>query len=162
MAETLPVGKMLPVKWEPVMKNRALIEIEGIDYFLVKSFSAPQVQVEKVDIHWINVQRKVAAKMTFQPMNVTLNQAIAPNATQQIQEWLRLSTEYISGRSGYSDFYKRDIVIKVLDPIGNVINRWEIRGAFLTDANFGEFSHESAEVQEIQLSIEYDVAYCTH
>jgi hypothetical protein len=57
------------------------------------------------------------------------------------------------------DFYKRDITIKVLDPVGNVINRWEIRGAFLTSANFGEFSHESAELQEIQLSIEYDVAY---
>jgi hypothetical protein len=158
MAETLPVGKMLPVKWEPVMKNRAILEIEGLDYFLVKSFAAPEVQVEKVDIHWINVQRKVASKMTFQPMNVTLNQAIAPNAAQQIQEWLRLSTEYISGRSGYSDFYKRDIAIKVLDPVGNVINRWDIRGAFLTSANFGEFSHESAEVQEIQLTIEYEIA----
>ncbi|HNC55194.1 MAG TPA: phage tail protein [Leptospiraceae bacterium] len=161
MAETLPVGKMLPVKFEPVMKNRAILEIEGLDYFFIKSFSAPEVQVEKADIHWLNVQRKVATKMTFQPMNVTVHQAIAPNAGQQIQEWLRLSTEYISGRSGYMDFYKRDITIKVLDPVGNVINRWEIRGAFLTSANFGEFSHESAELQEIQLAIEYDVAYMT-
>ena len=95
-------------------------------------------------------------------MNVTLHQAIAPNATQQIQEWLRLSTEYISGRSGYMDFYKRDIVIKILDPVLNVINRWEIRGAFITSANFGEFAHESAEMQEITLTLEYDIAYCTY
>ncbi len=162
MAETLSINKTLPVKWEPVMKNRAVLEIEGIDYFLVKSFAAPEIQVEKADIHWLNVQRKVATKMTFQPMNVTLHQAIAPNATQQIQEWLRLSTEYISGRSGYMDFYKRDIVIKVLDPVLNVINRWEIRGAFITSANFGEFAHESAELQEITLTLEYDIAYCTY
>jgi hypothetical protein len=56
-------------------------------------------------------------------------------------EWHRLCHESVSGRDGYPDFYKRDIQIKIIDPVGSIVELWDIKGAFITEANFGDLSH---------------------
>ena len=64
----------------------------------------------------------------------------------------------MSGRAGYPDFYKRDIQLKMLDPVGTVIQLWDIKGAFLLSANFNEITYEGSDMVEIALSIRYDNA----
>ena len=47
--------------------------------------------------------------------------------------------------------------ILITDPVGNVVQRWDFKGAFITEANFGDMSYESTnEVAEISLTIRYD------
>ena len=36
-------------------------------------------------------------------------------ASQQVIEWIRLHHESVTGRDGYSDFYKKNITFNVLD-----------------------------------------------
>lgn len=156
MANTLSVTEMVPTKFTPMSKRQFILAIEGIDSFLVKTASRPTVTTEKVDINWINSQRKVAGKTTFGSMAVTLHEAIAPAAGQQVMEWIRLCYESVSGRAGYPDFYKRDIQIKMLDPVGTVVQLWDIKGAFITEANFGDLTYEGSDLTEIALTIEFD------
>lgn len=73
-------------------------------------------------------------------------------------EWVRLHFESVSGRAGYADFYKRDVQFKQLDPVGTVIQLWDIKGAFLTSAKFGESSYEGSDMMEISLTLRYDNA----
>ncbi len=73
-------------------------------------------------------------------------------------EWIRLHFESVSGRSGYSDFYKRDVQIKMLDPVGTVVQLWDIKGAFLTEANFNDLSYDGSDLTEISLTIRFDNA----
>ncbi len=158
MAETLDVTTMLPNKYEPKRKGRWLLAIEGIDAFICKTAARPQVQTERLEIPFINSRRYIAGKTTFQEMNVTLMDPIAPSGAQQVMEWIRLHFESVSGRAGYADFYKRDVQLKLLDPTGTVVELWDIKGAFLTNVNFGELTYENLEALDIQLTISFDNA----
>jgi hypothetical protein len=158
MAQTLTVPEMLPAKFTPTFKRHFVFAIEGIDAFLIKTASKPEMKTEEQTIHWINSKRYVAGVTTFEPINVTLHDPQAPSAAQQVMEWVRLHYESVSGRAGYADFYKRDIQFKQLDPVGTVIQLWDIKGAFITSAKFGEVTYEGSDMMEIALTLRYDNA----
>ena len=159
MADTLSVTDMLPTKFEPLAKRRFLLAIEGIDSFIIKTANRPTFTTEEVAINWINETRYVAGKTTFGTLSVTLHDAIAPAGAQQVMEWIRLCYESVSGRGGYADFYKRDIQLKMLDPVGTVVQLWDIKGAFITEANFNDVGYDStADLTEISLTIRFDNA----
>jgi len=156
MAETLDVTTLLPNKFEPKRTFRWLFAIEGIDAFLLKTAARPSFTTEEVEIPWINATRYLAGKTKFGTIDVTLHDAIAPSGAQQVMEWIRLHYESVSARSGYADFYKRDIEIKMLDPVGTVVELWNGKGAFITDANFNELDYTSSEAQMINLTLRAD------
>jgi hypothetical protein len=156
MAETLDVTSMIPNKFEPKRKNRWVLMIEGIDACIIKTAARPQITTEEVPVPFINSTRYLAGKTTFSTMGVTLHDPIAPSGAQQVMEWIRLHFESVSGRAGYADFYKRDIQLKMLDPVGTVIELWDIKGAFITDANFNEVTYEDGNPTEISLTLRFD------
>ena len=122
---------MLANKFEPKRRFRWVFLIEGIDAFLLKTASRPSYTTEEVEIPWINTTRYVAGKTKFNTMELTLHDPIAPSGAQQVMEWIRLHYESVSGRSGYADFYKRDCQIKLLDPIGTVVELWDGKGSWM-------------------------------
>ena len=71
-------------------------------------------------------------------------------------EWIRTHYESVSGRAGYADFYKRDIQLKMLDPVGTVIELWDIKGAYLASANFGDVSYDDDGAMEITMDLRFD------
>ena len=158
MAETLDVTSMLPNKFEPKRKNRWVLMIEGIDAYILKSTARPTITTEPVEIPFINPTRYLAGKTKFSAISCTLHDPIAPSGAQQVMEWIRLHYESVSGRAGYADFYKRDIQLKMLDPVGTVVELWDIKGAFILEANFGELTYEDGMPTEITLSLQYDNA----
>lgn len=158
MAETLSVNQMLPTKFEPLAKRRFVFAIEGVDSYLIKAASRPQYTTEEVQINWINSTRYVAGKTTFGTLAVTLHEPVGPSATQQIMEWIRLTFESVSGRSGYADFYKRDIQIKMLDPVGTVVQLWDIKGAWIQEANHNDLTYDGSDPTELSLTIRFDNA----
>ena len=158
MAQTLSVEEMLPAKFTPMFKRHFVFAIEGIDAFLIKTANRPQISIAEQEIPWINSTRYVAGKSTFNTLSVTLHDPIAPSGAQQVMEWVRLHFESVSGRAGYPDFYKRDCQLKMLDPVGTVIQLWDIKGAFITEANFNELSYEGSDMVEISLTLRYDNA----
>jgi hypothetical protein len=158
MAETLSVADMLPNKFEPKRKNRFVLAIEGIDSFLVKDVNRPDFTMKSQKIDFINSYRKIGnGKGEWADLTVKLHDPIAPSGAQQTMEWVRTHYESVSGRAGYADFYKRDIQIKVLDPVGTVIELWDIKGAFLTSVGFDGLSYSSdGDLLEISLGISFD------
>ena len=159
MAETLSVADMLPNKFEPKRSSRWVLQIEGIDAFLIKTTARPSMKIEEIMIPFINAKRYVAGGFSFSEMSITLHDPIAPSGAQQVMEWVRTHHESVSGRSGYADFYKRDIQLKLLDPIGTVIELWDVKGAFITEAGYGDLKYEGdTDIVEISLSIRFDNA----
>lgn len=157
MAETLSVTDMLPNKFEPKRQNRWVLAIEGIDAFLMKSTKRPTFSMAKKKIDFINSYRNISGKLDMGNISVTLHDPIAPSGAQQVMEWIRTHMESVSGRAGYADFYKRDIQLKLLDPIGTVVELWDIKGAFISNADFGStLDYGSDDVVAISLTIEFD------
>lgn len=156
MAETLSVGDMLPNRFEPKRKFRWVFAIEGIDAFLMKSAARPNVTISEQEIQYMNSRRYLAGKLNYDAISVTLYDPIAPSGAQQVMEWVRTHTETVSGRSGYADFYKRDCQLKMLDPVGTVVELWDLKGCFLTSAQFGDLDYGTEDPTEIALTIRFD------
>jgi len=156
MAETLDVASMLPRKFEPKHNNRWIFAIEGIDAYLIKSAKRPDITIGTLEINYMNSQRFLAGRSTFGDMSITLYDPIAPSGAQQVMEWVRTHYESVSGRSGYADFYKRDAQLKLLDPIGTVIELWDLKGCMITSVGMGELAYGDPAILEISLGLKFD------
>lgn len=156
MADTLSVSEMLPNKFEPKRKFRWVFAIEGIDSFLMKTAARPTISTSEQEINFINSKRYMAGKTTFGTIGITIYDPIAPSGAQQVMEWIRTHFESVSGRSGYADFYKRDCQLKMLDPVGTVVELWDLKGCFITEANFGDLDYGTEEPTEISLTLRFD------
>ena len=156
MAETLSVQDMLPNKFEPKKKNRWIFALEGIDSFLIKTAARPSISIEEQTISYMNSKRYVAGLASFETLALTIHDPIAPSGAQQVMEWVRTHFESVSGRAGYADFYKRDCQLKLVDPVGTIIELWDIKGCFLTSAGFGDVSYEDSAMMEVSLTLRFD------
>jgi hypothetical protein len=158
MAEILEFDKMFYTNFEPKMKNRYVMEIENIPSYLVKAANRPSIQFEPIVMDHINVKRKLKGKGDWQDVTITLYDPIVPSAAQAVMDWIRLGHESITGRDGYADFYKKDITFYMLGPVGDKIEQWTLKGAFISQANFGDLAFDSNEPATIELTLTYDYA----
>jgi hypothetical protein len=133
--------------------------MDGIPAYIIKGVNAVTLTQDTVVLNHINVQRFVKGKSKWGEIQMTLFDPITPSGAQAVMEWVRLHHESVTGRDGYSDFYKKDLTLDVLGPVGDIVSEWIIKGAIITNANFGDYSwdNESA-AQNIQLTVQPD--YC--
>jgi hypothetical protein len=153
--------QMIADTFEPKMKNRYYMEMTsvGIPAYMVKTANRPEINFETVKIDHINVYRKLKGKGEWQDLNITLYDPVVPSAAQLVMEWVRLSHESITGRDGYAEFYKKDITFYMLGPVGDKVEQWTLKGAFITKAAFGELDFSNTnEPVTIDLTLTYDYA----
>ena len=158
MAELIDANDIMFTPFEPKLKHRYIMQIDGIPAYLIKATARPAIQFEEVKLEHMNVKRFVKGKGEWQQLAVTLYDPVVPSAAQAVMEWIRLSHESVTGRDGYADFYKKDITFQVLGPVGDVVEEWKLKGAFIQQANFGELSFDSNDPMDIALTLRYDYA----
>ena len=143
--------------FEPKQKNRFILYVDGIPSYQIKGMGAVTLTQGTVALNHINVQRFVKGKSTWNPISMTLFDPITPSGAQAVMEWVRLHHESVTGRDGYSDFYKKDLTLNVLGPVGDIVSEWIIKGAIITSADFGDFNWDTENAaQEIQLEVQPD------
>jgi hypothetical protein len=145
--------------WEPKRQHQFILDIDDIPAYLVKASGKPTITNTAVELDMINVKRYVAGKHAWDTITMTLYDAIVPSGAQAVMEWVRLHHESATGRDGYSSFYKKTLKLHQLSPLGEVIEEWQLNGAFITSAGFGTFDWSSDAVQEIELTIQFDWAF---
>ena len=94
-------------QFEPKQPNRFLVKIDGIPSYMVKGMSALTLDQGKVPLNYINVVRNVKGKSVWGDVTFTMFDPITPSGAQSAMEWVRLGHESVTGRDGYSDFYKK-------------------------------------------------------
>ena len=145
--------------FEPKQKNRFILYVDGIPSYQIKGMGAVTLNQGTVALNHINVQRFVKGKSTWAPISMTLFDPITPSGAQAVMEWVRLHHESVTGRDGYSDFYKKDLTINVLGPVGDVVSEWIIKGAFIKDASFSDMNwDDDGTANTIDMTIGMD--YC--
>ena len=147
-------------EFEPKVQNRFIMRLDNtaIDTFMVKNVSAPSFEDETVKLDHINTYRKIRGKREWQDMDMTLYDPITPSGAQAVMDWARLSYESVTGRAGYNDFYKEDLRLHLLGPVGDVVSEWVIVGAFVTSMSQGDFDWSSSDVAELNITVAMD--YC--
>ena len=145
--------------FEPKVANRFIMYVDGIPSYFIKGVTGVEVTAEEIKLNHINVYRKVKGRNAWSDISMTLYDPITPSGAQAVMEWVRLHHESVTGRDGYSDFYKKDLTIDILGPVGDIVSEWIIKGAFIKGAKFADLNWDTdAEAQNIELSIGMD--YC--
>ena len=159
MAEVLEFNEMFYTNFEPKMKNRFIFEVDGIPSYLVKAGNRTTIQFDQVTLDHINIKRQLKGKGEWQDLEITLYDPIVPSGAQAVMEWVRTSHESLTGRDGYAEFYKKDVDFYMLGPVGDKIEQWKLKGAFISQANFGELDWSNAtDPATITVTLTYDYA----
>lgn len=147
-------------QYEPKLPNRFIVYIDGIPAYTIKGHTAINFEDGEIILDHINTYRKIrSGKRIWGDITFTLFDPISPSGAQAVLEWARLGYESITGRAGYSDFYKKDITINGLGPVGDVVSEWIIKGAFIKSGNFDDFDWSNyTEAVNITLTVGMD--YC--
>jgi len=155
----LDANEIFFTAFEPKQANRFIMYMDGVPSYIVKGVNAVTLTQGEVVLNHINVQRKVKGKTTWGNIQMTLFDPITPSGAQSVMEWVRLHHESVTGRDGYSDFYKKDLVLDVIGPVGDVVSEWILKGALITEANFGDYNWDT-ENQAVNITITVAVDYC--
>ena len=159
MAEILNSNEIYYQSFEPKVQNRFIMYIDGIPAFVIKKTDRPNVTSERKELDHINLKRYYKGKTTWGEIAIELYDPIVPSAAQAMMEWLRLSHESATGRGGYQDMYKKDIIINILGPVGDKIESWKLIGAFPTSIDFGNADWSSGgESLNITANLSIDYA----
>jgi hypothetical protein len=160
MAELLEANQIFFTAYEPKVQNRFIMSIEGIPAYCIKAAGRPSIQNGTITLDHINLKRKLKGKSEWQDIQVTLYDPIVPSAAQACMEWVRLAHESVTGRNGYADFYKKNVIIDVLGPVGDKVEQWELKGAFPSTVDFNGqgLDWSSQEALQINMTLTYDYA----
>ncbi len=151
----------MPSAYEPMKKNRWVFtfpEEIGIQVWELKSAARPTISIDEEELQLFNTSTFVQGRYTFEPITLTLRNAIGKSTTQTVMEWCYSQLEPDTGRQGYAQGYKKDVNILMLDPTGVAIEKWILFGCWVTNYNFGELAMDDGSVAEITLELRYDRA----
>lgn len=143
MANLIDPTELMFTAFEPKVTNRFVFYVDGIPSYLIRKAARPKLANNETEIKHINNSRFIKGRSNWDAITVELYDPIVPSGAQAVMEWARLHHESVTGRNGYADFYKKDITINVLGPVGDKVEEWTGKGAFLTEADFGEISWET-------------------
>ena len=139
--EQLESSELFYQEFEPKMKNRFQFRFadQNIPAYLIKAAARPSISFEEVELPHINVTRKIrGAGASYDNVSLTLYDPISESGSQAVMEWVRQHHEATTGREGYADVYKRDVIYNTLDPNGTRVEEWILKGAFAVSVDFGD------------------------
>jgi hypothetical protein len=159
MAELLNPNEIFWTAFEPKTQNRFIMYIDGIPAYTIRKTDRPKVQSEKKALDHINLQRYYKGKTTWQDITMELYDPIVPSAAQAVIEWVRLGHESVTGRDGYMDFYKKDVIINTLGPVGDKVEEWKLVGAWPVNSDFQSLDWTNGgDPVSITVTVSYDYA----
>lgn len=147
----------IPMNFEPKRPNRFFAEFPidmGLEVWTIQKFKRPSLKITPIEIKYMNSSNFVIGNYVWNTIDITFLDLIGPSVSQKVMEWVRLHAESISGREGYAAGYKKDIVLRQLDPGGAPIDKWTLEQCMITDVAFGDNDHDSDAVQTITLTIQ--------
>jgi hypothetical protein len=143
--------------FEPKVQNRFIMLIDGIPSYTIKGINRPKMKQEPVKINHINLQRYTKGKSVWEVIDIDLYDPIVPSASQAVMEWVRLHHESVTGRDGYAEFYKKDILIHVLGPVGDIVEEWILKGTQIVDVDFGKMAWDTdTDLANIKIRLQPD------
>jgi len=147
----------IPFEYEPKRVNRFFAEFAdelGIEVWKVQKFKRPSMKINSVQIDYMNERNYVAGRYNWEAMSITFLDPIGPSTSQQLMEWVRLHAESLTGRMGYAAGYKKNILLKALDPTGIEVEKWDLQQCMITSIDFGDNEYGTDDLSNITLEIQ--------
>ncbi len=124
----------------------------------------PKVKHNKIELHRYNSISYVAAKHTWEPYELTIEDDVSSTASTAVQaqlqkqQWLIGAEGQWLAAAGEGSLYKFVSYLDQLDGNDQVIEKWIIEGCWLEGADYGELTYDKGDAVTIQLTVSYDHA----
>lgn len=158
MANVFEYNDMMYTNFDPKMQNHFIMEIDGIPSYMVKVAARPGMTFDEVVLDHINLKRKLKGKGSWEDIQLTLYDPIVPSGMQAVMEWVRLSHEALTGRDGYTAMYKKDIDLYLMGPVGDKVEQWKIKGAWIKSFAGGALDWSQGALVELTVTLAFDNA----
>lgn len=152
------------------------MNIGDVAFFLVKSVQRPNYELGSHEHHYLNHVLKFPTKVTWQDIDVTIVEPIDDNSLDRIKEiivnsgytWIEPDSNLTSAdlqtiskkraiealRIGSG----KGMMLEHIDHDGNVVDRWTLRNAWISNFNPNELAYENEGLAETTLTVTYDFA----
>ena len=133
----------------------------------VASISRPNLNFNPFTIDVYNSKVNLVGKPQWEAVTVTLRDDAGGNVSKLVGEQVQKQFDFAEQASASSGIdYKFVLKFEMLDGgngnnAANVLETWEIYGAFLSQVNYGEMDYSSNEPVTIELTVTYDNAVQT-
>jgi hypothetical protein len=130
----------------------------------VQTIKRPSVQFGDITIDVYNSKVKLIGKPEWQDLTIKLRDDAGGNVAKLVGEQMQKQFDFMEQASAASGIdYKFQLNYEMLDGGNganqpNVLETWEIYGAFISQVDYGEFDYASNEHATIDLTIKYDNA----
>jgi hypothetical protein len=147
----------IPFVYEPKRQNRFVAEFAdelGIEHWKVQKFKRPTFKQNSVEIPYMNEKNYVIGRYEWNSMSVTFLDPIGPSTSQQLMEWVRLHSESLTGRQGYASGYKKNLLLKELDPTGAEVAKFFLEQCMIISVDFGDNDYGADELSTITVELQ--------
>ena len=79
MAKLVDANDVMFTPFEPKLKNRYIMQIDGVPAYLIKTANRPQITFEEVELNHMNVKRYVKGKGAWEELEITLYDPVVPS-----------------------------------------------------------------------------------
>ena len=159
---------------EPKRKFRFRVELFNNEVaWYVKSITAPSFEISTIEHHFSDHVFHYPGKIKWNDVEVTLiDPAGEKDVVNKTLELIQLAGYKIpsdgSSAEDFDTFAKSDLVSNngnvILEALsqsgGEVLERWQLNNAFITNVKFGDFDYSSEDMREISITFKYDWASC--
>ena len=150
---------LVPDTYHPILQFRYWVTTSKLpgSQFYAKSAAQPTAQHTPVTVEYVNSYFKVKGKTRWDSITLSCYQfegITAPELWAYLQQ--HQATE--SATDSRAPGYKHDLQLMLLGPDEVPIGTWKLVGAFISNAEFGDFNWNTSDPVEITLTITYDYA----
>lgn len=124
----------------------------------------PKVTFEKVALHRYNSVSYIAAKHSWEPLNLVFQDDVVGSASDvlqqqlQKQQWLIGAEGQWLAAAGEGSLYKFVTYLEMLDGNDVATERWTVEGCWLESVDYGELNYETGEPVTITVQLSFDHA----
>ena len=130
----------------------------------VVSIARPQVNFNPFAIDVYNSKVNLVGKPSWETTNVVLRDDAGGNVSKLVGEQIQKQFDFAEQSSASSGIdYKFILKFEMLDGgnganEANILETWELYGAFVSQVNYGDMSYSESSAAEITLTVTYDNA----
>jgi hypothetical protein len=154
-------AKNLDGRWQPKRKNNWYVQLETpgqktINTVAIKSTGLPGGSFTEVTIDYMNSKYYFPGKWEWNTIQMTMRDFVGESTAQAIYDWHRHIFNPETGAQNMGGDVKRSISLNMTDPRGNVIETWELVGAWPQAVEWGDVAYDDDGEREITVTWRYD------
>jgi len=127
----------------------------------VKVAARPQLEIDELELQFLNASTWIPGKGRWQPLNITYIDT-TDERMKPLYDWVATVYDFqlyaggVNLKQSEKQGWVSECIIRIFDGCGNELEKWELLNCFPQSINFGDLDYASNDECNIDLTIRYD------